>query len=178
VFFGPILVTLWLVWTAFKSLDRAILDPLGIHVPGLGIAILLALVTAFGFLTSNLLTRGLLRRFERILEKLPFVKLLHGSLRDLMNAFVGEQKKFDKPVLVDLSPGGHVRAFGFVTRDSLATFGFEDRVAVYLPQAYNFAGQLLVVPREAVHPVARDSGEIMAFIVSGGVTGRQLSPPG
>jgi len=45
-------------------------------------------------------------------------------------------------------------------------------VAVYFPQAYNFAGQLVIVPRAAVTPVAVDASDAMAFIVSGGVTGK------
>jgi uncharacterized membrane protein len=48
--------------------------------------------------------------------------------------------------------------------------GFADKVAVYLPQSYNFAGNLIVVPKEQVTPLTVDSGDIMAFIVSGGVT--------
>ena len=48
--------------------------------------------------------------------------------------------------------------------------GFVDKVAVYLPQAYNFAGNLIIVSKEQVTPLIGDSGDIMAFIVSGGVT--------
>jgi uncharacterized membrane protein len=73
-------------------------------------------------------------------------------------------------VLVDLQPGGAVRALGFVTRDSLSSYGLPDSVAVYFPQAYNFAGQLVVVPRAQVTRLTADSADIMTMIVSGGVS--------
>ena len=85
-----------------------------------------------------------------------------------MSAFVGEKKRFDKPVLVHLE--NEVHALGFVTRQSLEALGMPDHVAVYLPQAYNFAGQLVVVPRARVKPAAMDGTQFMAFILSAGVT--------
>jgi uncharacterized membrane protein len=54
---------------------------------------------------------------------------------------------------------------------ALDHLGMEKHVAVYFPQSYNFAGNLLLVPTERVTPLAVDSAAVMAFIVSGGVTG-------
>jgi uncharacterized membrane protein len=89
-----------------------------------------------------------------------------------MGAFVGDQKKFDRPVAVEILPGSGVMALGFVTRGSLEPYGLAGRVAVYLPQSYNFAGQLLLVPEERVSAVAADSSEVMTLVVSGGVAGK------
>jgi uncharacterized membrane protein len=44
-------------------------------------------------------------------------------------------------------------------------------VSVYVPQSYNFAGQLFVFPRQQVIPLDANSGEVMTLIVSGGVAG-------
>ena len=49
--------------------------------------------------------------------------------------------------------------------------GLSDHVAVYFPQSYNFAGNVLVVPRNKVRPVEVDATLAMTFIVSGGVSG-------
>jgi uncharacterized membrane protein len=84
---------------------------------------------------------------------------------------MGEKRRFDQPVLVSLSPGGHAEAVGFVTRTDLEFLGLLDYVAVYFPQSYNFAGNLLVFPKGQVHPLEAESTEVMAFIVSGGVSG-------
>jgi uncharacterized membrane protein len=41
---------------------------------------------------------------------------------------------------------------------------------VYVPQSYGFAGQLIVVPTSQVSPLGGESADVMAFIISGGVT--------
>jgi uncharacterized membrane protein len=88
-----------------------------------------------------------------------------------VNAFVGEKKRFNKPVFVNILPDGTVRVIGFVTRESLDNIGMADMMAVYITQSYNFAGNLIVVPKEQVIPIEIESGKVMTFIVSGGVSG-------
>ena len=168
VLLAPLAVTLYVCVLVFATIDGW----LGLPVPGAGFAVTVALVTLVGFLASTLLARtvvGLVAVADRALTRLPFVRLLYTSTKDLLNAFVGERRRFDRPVLVTLAPG--VRALGFVTQHDLARFGLDGHVAVYLPQSYNFAGNLLVVPAASVAPLAAESADVMAFIVSGGVTG-------
>src|SRR6185437_4366808 len=98
--------------------------------------------------------------------------------RDLLNAFVGEKRRFDKPVVVTLTPDGSVKMLGFVTTDALDRLGLPGHVAVYLPQSYAFAGNLLVVPVSRVLALPADSAETMAFIVSGGVTSEEMGEGG
>ena len=88
-----------------------------------------------------------------------------------VGAFMGDTKKFNKPVSVELVPGGKVYALGFVTRESLSFLGMENQVAVYMPQSYNFAGNVLLVPTDQVQSLSVDSSAIMTFVVSGGVSG-------
>jgi uncharacterized membrane protein len=167
VFVVPIAFTLWIFIAAFQTIDGW----LGITVPGAGILILVAATVFCGFLVSNLLTRRLMGAFEGLLDRLPVAKLLHSSVKDLLAAFVGEKKKMGTPVIIDLDTSGTLRTVGFVTRESLAHVGVADTVAVYLPQSYNFAGQLLLVPPSRIRPLAADGSAVMQFIVSGGVAG-------
>jgi uncharacterized membrane protein len=172
IYLVPIGLTIFVFAWSFRALDGLLGDLLGITIPGVGIALLVLLTTAFGFLLSNYLSGKLLRMFEDALDHLPFARLLHSSAKDLMGAFVGEKRRFDAAVAVELIPGSGVRVLGFVTRPSLTDLGLpDDAVAVYLPQAYNWAGQLVVVPRDRVEALTADAGEMMAFIVSGGVSG-------
>ena len=166
VLVAPLAFTIYVCVRLFTTIDGW----LGIPIPGVGFVATIALITLFGFLASNLLTRGLVAALERMMARLPFVRLLYSSTRDLLNAVGGEQRRFDKPVLVAPYPGGVARAFGFVTQESLDAIGLPGHVTVYLPQSYNFAGTLLVFPTSAVTPLAADSADVMAFIVSGGVT--------
>ena len=84
---------------------------------------------------------------------------------------MGEKKTFDHPVLVSLSPDGAVKLVGLIIRDSLEEWGLHDQVAVYLPQSYNFAGNMVVVPRDRVTPIEAEGSEVLTFVLSGGVAG-------
>lgn len=169
VLLAPLVITAYICWLVFVTVDGW----LGFPVPGAGFLFTVVLVTAVGFLASSLFTRTLSAVFdalERAIGRLPFVRLLYTSTRDLLNAFVGEHRRFDKPVLVGIGGDGTVQLLGFVTQESLSALGMPGHVAVYLPQSYNFAGNLLVVPAGVVRPLEADSADVMAFIVSGGVT--------
>ena len=170
VFLAPLAITVYVCVQIFTTIDGW----LGFRVPGAGFAVTVVLITLFGFLAQSFLTRGVVNGVESLLNRLPFVRLLYSATKDLLNAFVGEQRRFDKPVLVTPYAGGVARVFGFVTQESLAGLGLLDHVTVYLPFSYSFTGTLIVVPASAVTSIEADSAEVLAFIVSGGVT----SPPG
>lgn len=162
----PLALTLYVCAIIFTTIDSWV--PLGI--PGLGFLITLVFITLVGFLASLLVTQGLIGALDRLLERLPFVRLLYSSAKDMLNAFVGEKKRFDKPVLVSLSEDRAVKVLAFLTSDSLASLGLADLVTVYMPQSYGFAGHILVVPADRVERIDADAAEVMAFIISGGVT--------
>jgi uncharacterized membrane protein len=166
VLLAPLAFTVYVCVYVFATIDGW----LGIPIPGVGFVATVVLITLFGFLASSFLTRRMLSIVEGVLERLPFVRLLYSSTKDLLNAFVGEKRRFDKPVLVAPFASGEARALGFVTQDTLATMGMREHVAVYLPQSYNFAGSLLIFPSSVVTPLDAESADVMAFIVSGGVT--------
>ncbi|MGQ0643535.1 MAG: DUF502 domain-containing protein [Gemmatimonadaceae bacterium] len=164
VFIAPVAVTVYILVVIFTTIDGW----LGLSIPGLGFLITLVLITLVGFVGSTFLARSFLAMFDRLLERLPFVRFLYSSTKDLVNAFVGEKRRFDQPVAVRIL--GEARALGFVTQKSLTTLGLDGFVGVYFPQSYNFAGSLLLVPGRDVERIAASSSDVMAFIVSGGVT--------
>ncbi|HUF27089.1 MAG TPA: DUF502 domain-containing protein [Gemmatimonadaceae bacterium] len=163
---APVALTIYITVYVFVTIDQW----LGFTIPGVGFAITIGLITLVGFLASNLLTRGLVNLVESVMARLPFVRLLYTSTKDLLNAFVGEKRRFDKPVIVQIVAGGTVRALGFVTQESLTRLGAPGDVAVYFPQSYNFAGQMLLVSSSHVQRLDVPSSDVMAFVVSGGVT--------
>jgi uncharacterized membrane protein len=167
VLVAPLAITLYVCWIAFVRIDGW----LGLPIPGLGFVLLIALITLVGFLGSNLITRGMVAIVDQTLGRLPFVRLLYTSTKDLLNAFVGEKRRFDKPVLVRLTADSDARLVGFVTQDSLDRLGMPGYAAVYFPQSYNFAGNLVVFPSAQLERLDAASADVMAFIVSGGVTG-------
>ncbi len=172
IVFVPAAVSVFVLWAVFVKVDGL----LGIPVPGAGLLATVALVTLAGFLASNFVTRRAFDLLDRVFQRVPFVKLVYAAARDLVNAFVGERKSFDRPVAISLGGPDAPKLLGFATRDSLPGIGFEGHIAVYVPQSYAFAGHVLLVPRAHVSPLAAPSADAMAFIVSGGVSGLAALP--
>jgi uncharacterized membrane protein len=172
-------MTIFIFVYVFTSLDKLFRDllPFIIH-PGLGIlfglSVTICIIFFIGLFASNFVGKRLFGLIDRIFANVPIVKMLYNALKDLVEAFAGEKKKFDKPVLVTVGPSTHAKIVGFMTRESLDIFGLEDHVAVYFPQSYNFAGNVFIFPKEAVQPLDIESSLAMTFLVSGGVAGGQL----
>lgn len=162
----PLALTVYVCVVIFTTIDSW----LGLSIPGVGFLITLGLITVVGALASSFITRSLIGTLDNLLERLPLVRLLYSSTKDMLNAFVGEKKRFDKPVLVAVSNDRAVKVIAFLTSDSLASLGMADQVTVYMPQSYGFAGHILVVPADRVERLDADAAEVMAFIISGGVT--------
>jgi len=162
----PLALTLYVCTVIFTTIDSW----LGLPIRGVGFVLALVLITLVGFMASGLITRSLIGALDRMFERLPFVRLLYSSAKDMLNAFVGEKRRFDKPVLVSLNAEGSLKILAFLTSDSLGTLGLVDQVTVYMPQSYGFAGHILVVPSSRVERIDADAAEVMAFIISGGVT--------
>jgi uncharacterized membrane protein len=172
---APLGLTIYIVWLVLAAVDRI----LPFQIPGVGLVVTVGLITLVGVLTSNVVGRSLLDFAESMLRKLPLVKLVYTSIKDLISAFVGDKRRFDVPAAVTLAGGA--KLLGFVTRDGLGRIGMPDYDAVYIPQSYNFAGYLLLVPRSQVEALDLSASEIMTFIVSGGVSGlgvgQSILPP-
>lgn len=162
----PLVATIYVIYVVVTKIDSIF----NFSVPGMGFLVTILTITVVGFISSNFITKRLVKLVDTLFTKLPFTKMIYTLIKDLISAFVGDKKSFDKPVLVTISPVSNIQVIGFVTKDGLENLGLSDKVAVYLPQSYNFAGNLLIVPKEQVTALSVDSGDIMAFIVSGGVT--------
>lgn len=161
----PVATTAYVIYWIFSKLDTLL--PIGI--PGLGILISLAGIVVIGYLGSGLLTKPILDLFDDFLERTPGVKLIYTAIKDFLEAFVGEKKKFTEPVLVEITATGILR-LGFVTQRDLNYLGMPGHVAVYVPHSYNFSGNLLIVPTDKIKPVdSKKAGELMKFVVTGGV---------
>jgi len=162
----PIAVTVYILYQTFIRLDQLLV----LRWPGLGLLILLAATVLIGALASNFVGRNVLRLTEAVFTRAPIVRIIYAAIKDLLEAFVGDRKRFDKPVAVSLSAAADVRALGFVTQEDLAFLSMPGSVAVYLPFSYSIAGALVVVPRARVERLDADSASIMALVVSGGVS--------
>jgi uncharacterized membrane protein len=169
----PIFVTVYVLYSIFSLVDGWVpsLFPSLSGIPGLGILMVLTIVTLAGFLGTKYITNPLGVYFERLVERTPLVKLIYSSVKDLISAFVGEKKSFNKPVLVTYSENPQIQKIGFITQDDLQDLGIPaGKIAVYLPYSYGMNGQLVVISKEYVHPIDATGPEMMKFVISGGVS--------
>ncbi len=71
---------------------------------------------------------------DTVLERTPGVKYIYTSVKDFLEAFGGNRKKFDKPVLVNID-AQLVWRIGFITSEDAKHFQLRDHAVVYVPQS-------------------------------------------
>ena len=175
----PIAVTILVIYKIITWIDSRLpfqipvkLPGIGeVSIPGLGILTIVVAVTAFGYLAKFFVANPFFVLLERMLERTPLLKIIYTSVKDLIEAFVGEKKRFNQPVLVTVNKVSGVQRIGFITQKDLSVLGISsNKMAVYLPFSYGFNGQLVIVPAENVEKIDASGTEMMKFVISGGVT--------
>lgn len=166
---APLFATVWILWGLYDYVSAR--SPFAF--PG-GWVVTLATV-ALIILAVGWLSRTALGSFMELIEdwliRLPGLGLIYRSLRELVNAVSGEERRFKHPVWVRPFRGSSLKLIGFITREDLAHLGVKGEVAVYMPHSYNISGQLVVLPRRAVTPIKTKSRDLFAFVATGGLTG-------
>ena len=164
----PIVITVYVIYRLFHWLDKLL--PIEHRYPGMGILMLITFLALFGWLGARFINETIRFWFNKFLDRIPLIKTIYKSVTDLLGAFVGQKKSFNRPVLVKLSKENDIEVIGFITDDDLHELGnIKNKVGVYLPMSYSFAGHLVIVPVENVKPIDKSSVDVMKYIVSGGV---------
>lgn len=175
----PIGAAFFLIYWAVSTIDKALnlsdvlwVDKEGKHVyiPGLGILNVLVVILIAGILVTNVITDPIKRWFNRWLNRLPLIKFLYSSIKDLTEAIVGEEKKFNEPVIVEVNEFG-LKKIGFIVQKDLASLDLPGEVAVYFPYSYSFAGQVVIISATKVKYLDKNAADMMKFVISGGVSG-------
>lgn len=178
--FSPFIFTVFIITKAFNMVDDPANEIINIifgrYYKGLGFLLIIITITFLGFLSSTIIFRGIFKWIENIILRNSLIRMIYTSIKDLSNAFMGEKKKFNKPVLVQLDKHNGIYKLGFITQQSMDLIAEKDLIAVYLPISYSIAGDLYLVEKELVKPININSSEAMKFIVSGGVTHIDIKP--
>ena len=179
LFVVPIAVTIYVVIKAVVWLDNLLPVKVPIPVPGaesfdlpgLGILLIASIITVAGYIGTRFVRNPVFAIFEGLIERTPLLKLIYSSVKDLIEAFVGEKKRFTQPVLVTMNNNPPIQRIGFVTENDLTELGLgKSKMAVYLPFSYGFNGQLVIVESDNVQKLDASGTEMMKFVISGGVT--------
>lgn len=138
------------------------------NIPGLGLGLVILLILSAGIFVTNFVTEPMYNWFHRTINKMPLLNFIFSSIKDLTEAFVGDEKKFNHPVLVAVE--GDLKRIGFLTQNDLSKIGLPGDVIVYFPLAYSFAGQVYVVAKEKITNLNMTAADAMKLVVSGGVS--------
>ena len=185
VILAPIVITAWAVLSLFNYVDGILpnllhvlfpdlvkLNPQGEpeKIPGLGFLVVVFIVLAVGYVSSLFFVSKFVDLFDRILERTPGIKIIYTTVKDFLEAFAGNKRKFNQPVLVNVD-AADVWRMGFITQNDVSQFGLLEHVCVYVPHSYAFSGITYFVKRDRIK-IIEDvySTDAMKFIVSGGVT--------
>ena len=185
VLLAPIGVTIWVIVSLFNWVDNFLPNLLNVLFPvkfamidgkipkvtGLGFLVAIGMVLLVGWLSSLFFVERLVAVFDKVLEKTPGIKIIYSSVKDFLEAFAGNKKKFDQPVLVNVD-AVDVWRLGFITQNSTDHFGLKEHVTVYVPHSYAISGITYIVPLTRIQrlPAGVSASEAMKYVVSGGVT--------
>jgi uncharacterized membrane protein len=182
---APIGITVWVIVSLFNWVDNFLPNILNSLFPirfasvngqipkvtGLGFVVVISLVLMVGWLSSLYFMEKLVSVFDKVLEKTPGIKIIYSSVKDFLEAFAGNKKKFDVPVLVNVD-SQDVWRIGFITQENTAHFGMSDYLTVYVPHSYAISGITFIIPITRIKklPKGISAAEAMKYVVSGGVT--------
>jgi uncharacterized membrane protein len=185
IVFAPIGITVWVIVSLFNWVDNFLPNILNSLFPirfasvngqipkvtGLGFLVVISLVLIVGWLSSLYFMEKLVSVFDKVLEKTPGIKIIYSSVKEFLEAFAGNNKKFDKPVLVSID-GEDVWRIGFVTQENCEHLGLKDHVTVYVPHSYAISGISFIVPITKTKKLPKhiSAAEAMKYAISGGVT--------
>lgn len=173
----PFVLTLYLLWFVFDFMD-GLIGPLlkvvfGRSLPGAGFAITILLILGTGVLATNYLGRKFLHFGDRVFTRVPLVRSVYQTLKQVVQAFVGDQKKAFRQVVLVEYPRKGLYSLAFLTNEGIGQNG-EQMLAVFLPTTPNpTSGFLLFLPEKEVTFLDMSVEDGIKLVVSGGV----IKPP-
>ena len=170
---APLGITILILYALFGFFDgflrSSIQSWFGVDIPGLGLVIIVVLVTLLGLVGQTVIAQPVKKYVTKFINQTPFLQTIYNTIKDFVEAFLGKEKKFDHPVLVKLSRSLELERVGFVTQTDLSELHVKDKVAVYFPQSYSWSGDFFIVPAENVKPLNISPRDAMKFVLTGGV---------
>lgn len=176
----PIAVTFWILKFLFTFLDglaAPMLKQIGVEIPGLGIILTLVFIFILGLVITNVLGRTLFNWGEAILTRLPVVKTIYNTIKQITSAFSGSTMKSFQQVVFIQYPRKGLWTMCFVTNQSENEQG-DVFYHLFVPTTPNpTSGVFIVIPKaDAVDPgISVEDG--LKSIISGGILdpGKSLS---
>ena len=178
LYIGPIFITIYVIYWIFNFTDgllKTIFERyFDVHIPGLGILVLLIVITLLGYLGQTIIAKPFKLVLTRFIQRIPLLNLIYSSLSDFFSAVVGKDKRFNKPVKVRINSNEGIYRIGFVTNENLKAISEKKLMAVYFPFSYTFTGETFLVETHYVEPINLPATEVMKFLMAGGIPDIEL----
>ena len=179
---APFAITIFLVWQFITFLDSYagrlvpayyIEQYLPFGIPGIGLVVMLVLLTSIGFVTAGLAGRTMVRMGERFLSRMPVVRSVYGTLKQIFETVLNQSSRSFREVVLVEYPRRGIGAIGFVTgptQGEVQERTDEDLVNIFLPTTPNpTSGFLLFVPRKDLIHLEMTVEEGIKLVISGGI---------
>ena len=184
---APVGITIWLIWLFVAFVDDTVVplipdaynpsDVIGVSVPGIGVIVVLLVVTIIGFLVTNFFGRFMIKLGENLVSRVPVVRTIYGVLKQIFDAVLAQSEGAFREVILIEYPRKGIWVIGFVTSNTLGEIRrvmADEMVNVFLPTTPNpTSGFLLFVPRKDCITLNMTVEEGVKLVISGGI----VSPP-
>ena len=177
----PVVLTIYLLyWLAFTSEEVMgkllhYLLPKATYFPGLGMIFGIFVVFLVGLMMKAYVVRKFFSLGEKILFKLPLIKSIYRAFKDFFDFFSPHKEGLGQVVALTLNG---MELIGFITQEDPQRLppSFRERgcVLVYLPMSYMVGGYTALVPREELRPLKMTREEAMKFVLTAGITGKNI----
>lgn len=179
---APIAVTAYIGWWFVNFVDNAVrpLVPVGylpdaylpFSIPGLGLLIVVAVLTLFGAFAAGYVGRLLLGYGEGLVARMPVVNNVYSVVKQIVETVLAKKSSAFREVVMLEYPGPGLWALGFITgpaHPEVQRHLAEDAVHVFIPCAPPTAGYLVMVPRRVVTVLNMPVEDGLKLVVSGGI---------
>ena len=119
------------------------------RIPGIGFLVVIFIVMLVGRVSSSFVMSKLVDLLDGMLERTPGIKFIYSSVKDFLEAFTGNKRKFDRPVLVSVD-ANEVWRIGFITQEDAGDFELKEHAVVYIPLSYALTGVTYIVPKQKI----------------------------
>lgn len=145
---------------------------LGFHVPGLGVVLSVIIVMSTGIVVANLFGRKLVQVWEKMLARIPLVRTIYASVKQILETVFSSGQAFRKVLLIEYPRKG-LWTLGFQsgkTRGEAQAKTGVEVINVFIPTTPNpTSGFFIMVPRSDVIELDMDVDDGLKMIISAGV---------
>jgi len=184
---APLAITVYIAWLLISFVDErvfSLIPPvynpetyLPFSVPGIGLILMVIVLTLVGALTAGYVGKLLLRLSERLLNRMPVVRNIYGTAKQIVETVMNSGTSAFREVALVEYPRRDMWTIGFITGrsvDEVAGIGGEPLVNVFVPTTPNpTSGFLLFLPERDVHRLSMTVEEAVKLVISGGI----VAPP-